>query len=254
MKMLDRSRAAGCDLDEKLNCLRPRRSARTAAHLDLGNGFLPISEGADLTSGETVEAQTSGCREDGELLTRQAIFGHSLPSTQVGSESPSLLPLPLSVEPLRCGSATGKDEVGDGVEGSCPVDGFVSSVQVLSSSIACAVESGGPASVVKDFADGELLSQVIGGDLAGEQPVVCVEAAAVKLRDCGASLGAIGAAACSKVGGETAGVGGGHRGGNLADVIGRTYAQSVGIDKRSDVRLRFVPVDVSDDGVDLCMM
>ncbi|GAB2278862.1 hypothetical protein Dimus_013536, partial [Dionaea muscipula] len=252
--MLDRSRVAGCDVDEKLSCLRPRRSARTAASLDLGLELLPIAEGVDLTKGETVEAQTSSCCADGEFLTQQAISGLSMPPIQVGSDSPPLLPLPMSAKLLRGGSEPGKDEMGEGAEGYCPLDGVVPSVQVLSSSFACAVESVGPASVLKGVADGELLSQVNGGDLAGEQSVVCLEAAAVRMRNCGASLGAFGAAACSKGGGDIEGDGGGHRGGSSADGIGRTYAQSVGIDKRSDVRLRFVPVDVSDDGVDLCVL
>ncbi|GAB2275964.1 hypothetical protein Dimus_010709 [Dionaea muscipula] len=146
MKKLDHSKATGCAIDEKLTCLRPRRSARTAANLDLLLEVPSIAEEEDMATGEIVEVQTSSFWEDVQLLPGKAISGLSQPPSQVCSDYPSLLPLPLSAE-LRCGSEFGKIEKGDNVEGS-GLDGIIPSVQAFPSPTASADAPDEPSSVL----------------------------------------------------------------------------------------------------------
>ncbi|GAB2296284.1 hypothetical protein Dimus_030409, partial [Dionaea muscipula] len=129
MKKLDHSKAAGCAIDEKLSCLRPRRSARTAAILDLGLQLPSTAEEDDMATGEMVEVQTSSFCEDVQILTGKAISGLPQPPSMVCSEFPSVLPLSLTAE-LRCGSEFGITAKRDSVEGF-GLAGVVPSVQAL---------------------------------------------------------------------------------------------------------------------------
>ncbi|GAB2303334.1 hypothetical protein Dimus_037328, partial [Dionaea muscipula] len=231
------------DSGETLSCLHSRRCARDDARLDLRFELTSITEETILATVESGEARNSSCCD--VSVTRPVISGRSLPPIQVVFDSHSLLPLPNSDEFLRGGSSIEEDELGMEEMGKAveiSAQGFPEAGQARE----FAVDSGvsGVQLLVTDGGQVHEVQQAV-PQLASSRQKMVSEGfgkylGSVKAVDVLGDLANPLAQAASK--------GSGDRGG-----AGISYASAVGSDRRSNVRLHYVPSVKLDDDEELCM-
>ncbi|GAB2270695.1 hypothetical protein Dimus_005566, partial [Dionaea muscipula] len=239
---------ASDDSGEMLICSRSGRCARAHAHVDLGSVMPAIEEEIDMATGQLAEAQTSTCCDDSEPLTRPVPPGLSLPPT---------LALPMSQVPVVVqGGVSSVLQCDDG--GVKLLSQVTEVVEAGTISPLCSAMVEEDSNVSSLLAPGEVAAKVLtvdGGSMAGT--VLGVE------QICCGTLGMGNGGAVSEevraasVARETlrsqptdglrqppssptvpeSGVEGG----------GRSYAAAVRPDRRSDVRLQFVPSASHDD-------
>ncbi|GAB2275878.1 hypothetical protein Dimus_010622 [Dionaea muscipula] len=192
------------------------------------------------------ELQDMGGDARTKVESGQAVIGLLEPPYHVISSSSSLLPLEKLVVQMSCDSAVGMIEKGEG---------DVSSMQGILFSRGPVSDSTGLIAEVTDVPGGGLLSQLVSdggqavdlqqgsqlieGDVMGNLQEDGVAGDLAPPLAEGALAGAI-----PVVGTEVSGA----RGGS-----GHSYAADVGSDRRSDVRIHFMPSVRLDDGDELCM-
>ncbi|GAB2294958.1 hypothetical protein Dimus_029148 [Dionaea muscipula] len=179
MKKLHQSRVVGCELAEKLRCLRPRRGVDLAprlscdSDLDPGPHLSPIVEEMGLAAGELLDLG-----DDASLQVESGPTETDSPS-QVGSSAPSLLPLEIPVVMVCSEADAGLDEMGVGsvcsVQRNSVLPGTDCIVSVADLSRLTADVAGGELMVPSISVEGKAVAGQLGDNLT----------AGVRLKDLG---------------------------------------------------------------------
>ncbi|GAB2302279.1 hypothetical protein Dimus_036294, partial [Dionaea muscipula] len=230
---------ASDDSGKMLICSRPRRSARADAHVELGPVLPSIAEEMDMATGQFVKTQTSSCCDDfepsllapGEVADEVPIVdGGSLAGTASGVGVFPVSPFGLPLHEVPVQNESGLQAFGDDLDCACG-NVVADSVHASGSVVAASLHA---SSVVADKLGCGILGVGKGGAVSEE--VRAASGARETLRS--QPTDGLRQPPSSPTGPES-GVEGG----------GRSYAAAVRPDRRSDVRLQFVPPASHDDGM-----